>query len=223
MIPNPPAQRPVRRTVTEYAYEAIRDAILDGVLAQGANIQENELTSWLGVSRSPIREALRRLAQQGFVEIAPQSYTRVAVPNPQLSSEAVQTSGVLLSGLVTAVIPELTEATQRSIDAGLERCLAAATSKELPELRRNMQDVVQILSAINPNQMLARICAEQMPLIRFTLADSLHESEVDWELLTDSLTQLRNAISNHAIGAAVAAIYRLHHINPGPDTTPVKG
>ncbi|MGR0321237.1 GntR family transcriptional regulator [Agromyces sp. ZXT2-3] len=52
----------------ERAYEAIRHEILDGVLGPGAVLQEVEQSVRLGVSRTPVREALRRLAADGLVE-----------------------------------------------------------------------------------------------------------------------------------------------------------
>jgi DNA-binding GntR family transcriptional regulator len=65
-----PAREP-SRTVVEYAIDAIRDAILQGHYAPGQRLIEAELTEQLGLSRGPLREALRRLAADGLIEIAP--------------------------------------------------------------------------------------------------------------------------------------------------------
>jgi DNA-binding GntR family transcriptional regulator len=54
------------------------DAIVTGTLAPGASISENELATRLGVSRSPVREALRGLARDGVVDVRPQRGTFVA-------------------------------------------------------------------------------------------------------------------------------------------------
>jgi DNA-binding GntR family transcriptional regulator len=51
------------------AYEAIRAGILTGDHPQGARLREEELADVLGVSRTPIREALRRLQADGLVEL----------------------------------------------------------------------------------------------------------------------------------------------------------
>jgi DNA-binding GntR family transcriptional regulator len=45
----------------------LREAILDGELAQGSKLSENELATALGVSRAPVREGLIRLGQEGLV------------------------------------------------------------------------------------------------------------------------------------------------------------
>lgn len=53
------------------AYERIRAAIRDRRLAPGSRVVESELASWLGVSRTPIREAVLRLEQEGLLTHAP--------------------------------------------------------------------------------------------------------------------------------------------------------
>jgi DNA-binding GntR family transcriptional regulator len=60
------------------AYEAIRTAILDGHLKPGARLLENEISDQMGISRGPLREALRQLEQDGFIVSHPYRETRVA-------------------------------------------------------------------------------------------------------------------------------------------------
>lgn len=64
-------------TLADQVYHAIRDRILDGHLAAGEFIREQEVNQLLGVSRTPIREALFRLASEGFVERLPHRGFRV--------------------------------------------------------------------------------------------------------------------------------------------------
>lgn len=52
---------------TDLAYQHIRGAILDGSLAPGAPLREEHLAESSGVSRTPVRDALRRLEAEGFV------------------------------------------------------------------------------------------------------------------------------------------------------------
>lgn len=56
-----------RPALADQAYAAIRDAILDRRLVPGATLVENDLATMLGVSRTPVREALSRLQLEGFV------------------------------------------------------------------------------------------------------------------------------------------------------------
>ncbi len=62
---------------SERAQAALREAILRGELAAGARLGEVELAERLGVSRTPVREALSRLAAEGLVEVHPHRGARV--------------------------------------------------------------------------------------------------------------------------------------------------
>ena len=57
-----------RRKVTDWAYEEIRDAIIGLRLQPGDSLREAALAERLGVSKTPVREALGRLEKEGLVE-----------------------------------------------------------------------------------------------------------------------------------------------------------
>jgi DNA-binding GntR family transcriptional regulator len=66
-------------TATDGAYEHLKRLILTGGLAPGVELREGALTESSGFGRTPVREALRRLVQEGFVEVRPRQGYRVAV------------------------------------------------------------------------------------------------------------------------------------------------
>jgi DNA-binding GntR family transcriptional regulator len=55
----------------EFAYKRLREGILSGEFRPGQRLREAELAARLNVSRTPIREAIRRLASDGLIEVAP--------------------------------------------------------------------------------------------------------------------------------------------------------
>lgn len=61
----------------EAAYAAIREGILSGELERGQRLREEQLATRAGVSRTPVREALRRLDAEGLVEFTPNRGARV--------------------------------------------------------------------------------------------------------------------------------------------------
>lgn len=65
-------------TSSSRAVLALRELILDGDLHPGARLAEADLAARLGVSRTPVREALTRLAAEGLVDLAPNRGARVA-------------------------------------------------------------------------------------------------------------------------------------------------
>jgi DNA-binding GntR family transcriptional regulator len=74
---------PVSRTsLVEVAYHAIRRRILDNVYAPGLQVLEQTLATELGISRTPLRQALTRLQEEGLVEVIPRHGMRVLPVSP---------------------------------------------------------------------------------------------------------------------------------------------
>lgn len=65
-------------SVAMQAYDQIRALILSGEMQMGARLSQLDLAEHLGISRTPVREALRRLAGEGLVDALPQRGFRVA-------------------------------------------------------------------------------------------------------------------------------------------------
>lgn len=58
-----------KTNLSEHAYNEIKDAICAGTVSPGSILSENQIAVQLGMSRTPVREALRALASEGFIEI----------------------------------------------------------------------------------------------------------------------------------------------------------
>jgi DNA-binding GntR family transcriptional regulator len=63
--------------LTDRVYRAIKDRILSQEIEVGSRLRDEELAVQLGVSRTPVREAIMRLAQEGLVAVIPRSGTQV--------------------------------------------------------------------------------------------------------------------------------------------------
>jgi len=108
-MPVPAGRESVERhLLRDTAYVAIRDAIVDGTLSPDERLHDVELCAWLNLSRTPVREALARLEDEGLVETVPQRYTRV---RPLLASDARNCFPVIAAvhALATELaVPQLT-------------------------------------------------------------------------------------------------------------------
>ena len=82
---------PLRRQV----YEWLEEMIVDGVLAPGQHLVEQELAERLGVSRNPIREALQALERSGWVELRPRHGAFVHTPSQQEANDFFHVRAVL--------------------------------------------------------------------------------------------------------------------------------
>ena len=96
----PVAERSRRGPARAHVYITLRDAIVAGQLEPGRQISENELAARLGVSRTPIREALQRLREERLVAIVPQYGTFVthisesALSDAQFVREALECAAI---------------------------------------------------------------------------------------------------------------------------------
>lgn len=77
-----------RETLSNHAYQIIRDAIVTLRFEPGQQVFEQELGNILGVSRTPIREAFRRLLAEELIEVQPQRGGRIAYISKKKIDEA---------------------------------------------------------------------------------------------------------------------------------------
>ena len=83
----------------------IRDAIIDGTLEPGEKLMDGELSGWLGVSRTPIREALARLETTGLVETKPGRYTIVSPIDTRTLADAQVVTAAMNELAVRTAVP----------------------------------------------------------------------------------------------------------------------
>lgn len=100
----PPADSDFR-TLPERAAEDLRRRILLGEFAPGEHLPERETSAALGVSRTPLREALRILANEGLVDIRPARSPSVANPSAEELTQLFSVMRVLeaLAGELTCI------------------------------------------------------------------------------------------------------------------------
>jgi DNA-binding GntR family transcriptional regulator len=103
------------------AYAALREAIVRAEFEPGRQLSENELAARLGVSRTPIREALVRLRDERLVEIVPQLGTFVT----RISSPAVADAQFIREALECACVRRAAELATEDDIAALEDNLRA--------------------------------------------------------------------------------------------------
>lgn len=96
------SMRIARRPLHEEVIDQLRDRIVQGELAPGGRLNERVLCSQLGISRTPLREAIKILATEGLVELLP---NRGAIVTPLKAANIADTLAVM--GALEAVAGEL--------------------------------------------------------------------------------------------------------------------
>src|SRR5436305_13939589 len=110
-MPLPPTETRLTRSLArEEAYGKLRDWIIDGTLQPGETLRDQEIAQSLGVSRTPVREALRRLEDEGFIETALNRWTRVAPIDVAKTAETYAVIEALEVLALELAFPTLTRA-----------------------------------------------------------------------------------------------------------------
>jgi DNA-binding GntR family transcriptional regulator len=144
-VPIPTDHPGVDRTLLrDDVYRRLRDAIVDGVFAPGEQLRDGELATWLGVSRTPVREALLRLGTSGLV---------VAVPGRSTTVSAIDAKSVQDARDVVAAMHELAA---REVTGRLE----AAHFEQMRDANRRFAEAVQagdVRGALQADEELHRV------------------------------------------------------------------
>ena len=169
-----------RRSLHDVVADRLRDMIVEGELAAGVVIPEMQLCASLGVSRTPIREALKLLVQDGLVDYLPKRGFAVRALE---SGEARQMLELLaeLEGMASAL------ACARASDEGVsaiaqlhEAMLIAYRASDRSRYFRLNQDIHEGIVALSENQPLVemhRRLSLRLRRVRF-LSNS---EERDWQ------------------------------------------
>lgn len=82
-------------SASDTAYEFIKDGVLSGQIEPGTFVTEGQLADEVGISRTPVREALLRLQAEGMVELFPKKGALVTAPTPQETREVFEARGLI--------------------------------------------------------------------------------------------------------------------------------
>ncbi|WP_405587813.1 GntR family transcriptional regulator [Streptomyces sp. NBC_01190] len=99
-----------RSLLRDDAYRAIRDLIVKGTLAPGERFNDRDLAQWLGMSRTPVREALTRLEQAGLTQTKPGRHTMVSPLDLRAARAAQSVTAAMHELAVREALPHLSAA-----------------------------------------------------------------------------------------------------------------
>ena len=110
-----------RTRASDSVFEVLRDSILTRVFQPGARLDVKAVATQLGVSPTPVKDAINRLAAEGLIDIRPRSGTYVAEITPQAVAETFEIRRALeclaAETLVPRLTPELDDRFEKLLDA----------------------------------------------------------------------------------------------------------
>ncbi len=129
----------------EVVYRTIRQAVVQGILPEGARIQDRLLADALDVSRTPVREALQRLEAEGFVTNVPRLGLVVAEITTQ-DIEDIYVIRIALEGVAARLAAQRASLAEIEMLAQLNEQIAAATRRRdvqtLPALNKQFHEAI---------------------------------------------------------------------------------
>ena len=172
-----PAAAPDRlniASVVDQVYEAIRERITSGSLARGARVHQEDLAEELGVSRTPVREALRRLAAEGLVEMRTNRGARVADVDQAGMRVSYEARTVIEPGAARLAAGQRLEAPLARMRAAL-----AAQRRSVRNVQRSFEanrEFHLALAAASGNEFLSQF-AERLWVAR--IGETIYERQVE--------------------------------------------
>ena len=150
-------------------YARLGEAILDGTLAPGERLRDHDLAERLGVSRTPVREALQRLERTGLVEVAPNRYTRVTSPNDKVQADVFEFVVYLMGNAVRMAVSRCSDEvlTEALIDA--DAMVAASRADDHEALSRTSHSFFTKMTIASGNVAIVRVMREAEIAIRRSL------------------------------------------------------
>jgi DNA-binding GntR family transcriptional regulator len=133
------------KLLTELAAERIRDAIVDARLSFGEQISESALAAQLGISKTPVREALLRLKLDGLVDIHPQRGTFVFRLSEDEVAEICRFREILESAALAEAMAQDRRALLRRLDgnlAAMTRAKKSGDARKLPQLDAEFHNAI---------------------------------------------------------------------------------
>jgi DNA-binding GntR family transcriptional regulator len=155
-----------RDLLRDRAYTTIRDAIVDGTLQPGERLRDQELTEWLGLSRTPVREALNRLEQDGLVETEPQRFTRVTPLDRGAARDAFPVVASIHALAAELAVPHLLEEDLVAMQVHNERFAEALAANDIDAALATDDAFHDAFVCVAGNQEIERVLDRVMPRVR---------------------------------------------------------
>lgn len=186
---------PVPQSRADLAINAIRTAILSGVLNPGQQLVERTLAAQLGVSKTPIREAIRFLQNTGLVESHPTRGVIVRRVDARLVENLYEFRLLVEPTAVRLSVPHHTKDSLRRIRETLESAHELGDQHDLPELTKRNRTFHELLYEPCPNDLL-RVRLSGMRDELALVASSGWRAKPSWDLEAQEHLAILEAIED---------------------------
>lgn len=187
------------------AYARLKDAIRHANLTPGQPLSETALSRMLGISRTPVREALQQLAQEGLVQVIPGRAVTVAAPSLQGVMNVIHVRSLLEPEVARLVAESPTTEVTASLQAVLARMDEAARQNDRAAWSKADSEWHELLGRACPNVLLSELVV-QMRNRTHAVAVDTHTTQQRIVDCTDEHRRVVDAIAARDPAAAEQAM-----------------
>jgi len=155
-----------RSLLRDDVFKRLRDAIVDGTFKPGEQLKDGELADWLGVSRTPVREALLRLGTSGLVVAIPGRSTTVTAIDATAAADARDVIASMHSLAVRQMAGRLSDDDLDRMRVANRRFAAAVAADDVEGALDADEELHRIPVAALGNQALESVLEHFDPLVR---------------------------------------------------------
>jgi DNA-binding GntR family transcriptional regulator len=153
-------------TLADACYKQLKDAIVTLEIRPGTPLSEAQIASRLGISKSPVREALQRLSRDGLVTLEPNRRCVVTGLDPQRIGDWYELRLILEPASLLRVAPLIDSGTLDRLHAINSAALEAYDRQDLPGFIINSDQFHLSLVHLNPNRTLVDVVDDLFNRIR---------------------------------------------------------
>ncbi len=168
VVPPSPVQRPV--PLRESVYEALLDLIVRRRLAPGQHLVETELAERLGVSRQPVREALQRLSNEGWVDLRPGYGAFVHEPSESEAEQLLAVRALLETEAAVLAADRTGEEDVQRLRELWRDGVAALERGDFDAVLDANADLHRVIIELSGNRVLADLAAQVARRVRWYYA-----------------------------------------------------
>ncbi|WP_222710808.1 GntR family transcriptional regulator [Quadrisphaera setariae] len=207
--PAPPTALIQAPSLVQLAVEQLRRMILSGALAEGERLTEERLTEELGISRPPLREAMRTLQQEGLIEVRPRRGAVVTTLTEQDVMEILTLRSALERLAVELGVPVTDPARLERCRAALARMEREAEAADRGALVSAAYDFHSALVALAGHGRLDAAYASVQRQQRLCMARNLYTRENEYEDLVTHVKRHRRLLEVVETGDPQAVLAEL--------------
>ena len=188
----------------DVVFNTLRQAILTGELKPGERLMEIHLANKLGVSRTPIREAIRKLELEGLVTMIPRRGAEVAQITEKSMSDVLEVRRAMDALCTVLACERISEAEIAELSAACDKFAAAANTKDIRKCAQADVDFHDIIVRATGNKRLVQLInnlSEQMYRYRFEYLKDVSR----YDNLIEEHRIIYESIRNHDKDAARTA------------------